>query len=266
MYLEFIEACLKDVAEIARKNFGLVSSISKSSDNNQVLTEVDIKIGTLLIRRINESYPEHNIIDEEAGAIDKGSEYTWIIDPIDGTSNFASGILTYGIMIGLLKDNEPIAGGVALPELSSVYVASKGKGAFCNDQEIQVSTETSLLSSLVAYGIDGHQENPDLTHKEVKILGDIVLGIRNLRTSNSAYDAMMVASGKYGATLNKTSKIWDNVAPHIIIKEAGGIYTDFYGKPMDYSKPLLRIEDNFTWCAASPSLHQQLQKIINKTE
>jgi myo-inositol-1(or 4)-monophosphatase len=73
---------------------------------------------------------------------------------------------------------------------------------------------------------------------------------------------MMVAAGKYGAYLNRTSKIWDNIAPQIIIEEAGGIFTDFFGQKIDYSDPLEKADQNFTMCTAAPALHQELQKII----
>lgn len=86
-----------------------------------------------------------------------------------------------------------------------------------------------------------------------------------MRSSNSAYDSALVAKGKYGAVLNRTSKIWDNVAQQIIIEEAGGIYTDFFGKPINYSNPTKRANDNFTLCAAAPSLHEQIQSIIHST-
>jgi myo-inositol-1(or 4)-monophosphatase len=74
----------------------------------------------------------------------------------------------------------------------------------------------------------------------------------------------MVAKGSYGATLNRTSKIWDNVAQQIILEEAGCTYTDFFGKPIDYSNPVSKARDNFTFCAAPPNLHQALQTLIHK--
>lgn len=259
---KFITVVLKDAASIANNNFGKVSGTVKPDDNNQVLTETDIEIGNLIVSRVKEQYPEWNVIDEEAGVVDNGSNYTWVIDPIDGTSNFANGVHTYGVMMGLLKDDTPVVGGIALPYFNEIYVAEKGKGTFCNGEAVRVSEEGSLLNSLVAYGIDGHQENPILTINETKTLAHIILGIRNLRSSNSVYDNALVAKGKYGASLNQTSKIWDNVAPHIIIEEAGGVYTDFFGNAMDYSDPLHKVDDNFTWCAGSPGLHAQLQEII----
>lgn len=263
---DFITAVLKDASEIANENFGKVAGIVKPGDYNQVLTATDIEIGKLIVSRVEAQYPDWNIIDEEAGVVDKNSVFTWVIDPIDGTSNFANGVHTYGIMIGLLKNDIPVAGGIALPYFNEIYVAKKGKGTFCNGEHVRVTEEPKLLDTLVAYGIDGHQENPDLTYEEIRVLAGIVLGVRNLRSSNSAYDAAMVAKGKYGAWLNRTSRIWDNVAQQIVIEEAGGVYTDFFGKPMDYSNPLQRAEDTFTLCSAPPALHDQLQAIIKTSQ
>lgn len=263
-YRNFIGAALKEVALIAEEGFGNVSGIAKEGDNNQVLTETDLLVGKTLIEKIRQDFPEHNIIDEEAGVVDRGSRYTWVIDPIDGTSNFANGVPLYGIMLGLLEDAVPVAGGVILPSFGEVYLAEKGEGAYCNGQKIRVSRERVLKNALVAYGIDGHQENPEMTREECAVLADIVLNIRNLRTSNSAFDAAMVARGKYGAALNRTSKIWDNVAWQIIIEEAGGVYTDFSGEKIDYSNPLSRTEQNFTCLTAPLELHKQLISIIKK--
>ncbi len=261
-YGAFIEQSLGRASELARQYFGTVTGSVKTGDNNQVLTEADLAIGKLLVDAVQQAYPEHNIIDEEAGIIDKGSTFTWVIDPVDGTSNFANGSPLYGVMVGLLDGATPIAGGVALPSLGETYVAQKGEGAFCNGVPAHVSSETKLLNSLVAYGIDGHQENPQQTRDEAALLAEIVLGIRNLRSSNSVFDVAQVAKGVYGACLNRTSKIWDNVAPHIIIEEAGGVYTDFFGQPMDYSDPLTRVNRNFTCCAAPAVLHAELQAIV----
>lgn len=262
MYQDFIKKILLKASEIANSSFGKVSSGTKPGDINQVLTQTDLEIGKFIIGECQKNFTEYNIIDEEAGVIDKKSEFTWVIDPIDGTSNFANGLSTYGIMFGLLKDGESIAGGIALPYFGEIYSAEKGQGAYCNEKPILVSPETDLLNSLVAYQIDAHQENPELTRDETKLLAEIILNIRNLRDTSSAYDLAMVSCGKYGAILNKTSKIWDNVAQQILIEEAGGTYTDFYGNTMDYSNPLSRAKQNFEYVAGAPLLHKKLIDII----
>jgi myo-inositol-1(or 4)-monophosphatase len=153
----FIESILKHASQIANEKFGKVSGIVKAGDNNQVLTETDLEIGKYIVGQITDSFPEHNIIDEEAGVINNGSKLTWVVDPIDGTSNFANGVPTYGIMIGLLSEDRPVAGGIAIPAFDEIYVASKSTGATCNGERISVTEEPNLLNALVAYGIDGHQ-------------------------------------------------------------------------------------------------------------
>jgi myo-inositol-1(or 4)-monophosphatase len=265
LYGQFLEKALQEAAQIANEKFGKVTGITKGEDNNQVLTETDIAIGKLLVEKVKATYPDYNIIDEEAGVVDNNSDFTWVIDPIDGTSNFANGVPTYGIMMGLLKNEKPIAGGFMIPPTGEMYLAEKGKGTTLNGKPVTVTKEENLLNCLVAYGIDGHQDNPNLTRNEAKLLGEIILHIRNLRTSGSEpIDVGWVASGKYGARLNQYGKIWDVVAPQIIVEEAGGVFTDFWGEPIDYSNPLEKTKINFTCCAASPELHKQLQEIIQQ--
>jgi len=263
-YKEFISTILKQAGEIAQKSFGEVSTKIKGFDNNQVLTETDLKISKLFMSKIRQIYPKDNVIDEESGGIDNNASFTWVIDPIDGTSNFANGLPTYGIMIGVLKDSIPVAGGIILPFFNEFYYAEKGRGAFCNGKIIRVTNESNLLKTLGVYAIDGYQDNPKKTLEECQLLAEIVLNIRNLRISNSCFDIMMVANGKYSTWLNRTSKIWDNVAPQIIVEEAGGKYTNFVGNPIDYSNPMQKIDQNFTVCASSPTLHKKIQSIISK--
>ncbi len=263
-FQSFISQVLQEAAKIANAAFQKVAVVSvKDGDNNQVLTQTDLEIGKFIIQSIQKTFPNHNIIDEEAGIIDQKSSYTWTVDPIDGTSNFASGLPTYGIMIGLLEKNKAVAGGIILPFFNQLYFGQKELGVFCNGQKVHVTNERKLLNSLIAYGIDGHQESPEKTIKESALLAKIILNIRNLRSTNSAYDMVQVAVGRYGGFLNQTSKIWDNVAFQPIIEEAGGVMTDFWGQPMDYSNPLARARENYTLCAAAPELHRQLQKIIH---
>lgn len=265
-YRAFIETELHKAAELANQFFGKVAGTTKPGDNNQVLTQADLAIGKQLIAAVQTTFPDHNIIDEEAGVINNESEYTWVIDPIDGTSNFAAGLPHYGILFGLLKGGEPIVGGVAVPFFEELYVAAKDQGTYCNGRRVRVQAPARLQDCLVAYGIDGHAENPERTRTEAALLAEILLKIRNLRDTNSAYDIAMTVTGRYAASLNQTSKIWDNVAQQIVIEEAGGVYTAFDGRPMDYTNPLAKVRDNFTWCAATPQIHQQLQEVIRAHE
>lgn len=232
-------------------------------DYNQVLTTTDGEIGRFIITQIEKNFPDHSIIDEEAGVIDKQSDYIWVVDPIDGTSNFAFSVPTYGTMIGLLYKDKPIVGGLALPEFKEIYYAESGSGCVCNDKPVSVTSETDLSRVLVSYSIDSDRTHPNLTDRECMLVSKIINQIRSLRISNSVFDTAMVITGKYGAYLMQHSKIWDNVAQQVVTEEAGGIYTDFFGQPISYANALSRTEENFTFSLAAPAIHPQLQKIIH---
>lgn len=265
-YTDFIKGILEESSTIALRNFGKVKGRVKPEDSSQVLTNTDLEIGQHIIRKINEEYPDHNIIDEEAGVIDKGSKFTWVIDPIDGTANFAVGVPTYGTMIGLLENPTPIAGGLSLPSFDQILTAEKGKGAYLNGEKIKVSSETNLSHALVAIGMDPDKENPDKIRDQMKTAAEVLLNSRNIRSSNSVFDLVMVAKGSYGGWLSLSGKIWDNVGPQIVLQETGAIYTDFLGKPIDYSYPLTKTKINYTNCVAPPILHKRLQKIIHSSQ
>lgn len=265
VYTDFIERILKEATDIAKKKFGQTSSSIKPDDANQVLTDADLAIGKKLIEKIEKTFPSHSIIDEERGGLDKHSQYTWVIDPIDGTSNYAKELPHYGIMVGLLHNSQPFAGGISLPYFNEIYLAEKTFGAYCNGKKIVATKETDLLKTLLAYSIDSQRSHPEITLKEGSLIAQLVLGIQNLRNSGSAYDFCMVAKGIYGGYVTQTSKIWDNVAPQIVMEEAGCIYSDLLGKPIDYSNALKRLHDNYTFCTAPEKLHAKLQSIIHET-
>jgi myo-inositol-1(or 4)-monophosphatase len=263
-YQLFLMKTLADASQMARDHFGRVTSATKNGDTSQVVTEADIEIGRMMCEESKRTYPTHNILDEETGIVNKHSPYTWVIDPIDGTSNFAQASPLYGCMLGLLKDHEPVAGGFALPAFHEIYTAERGKGAYCNQQRVRVQDEEELLlSSLIAYGVEGHQDDPNRTRKECELLAEIILACRSVQNSSSVFDAAMVVKGVYGGFLYQNCKIWDNVAQQILLEEAGAVYTDFFGQPIDYRNPLMKATETFSFCAAPPALHRQLQQIIS---
>lgn len=262
-YRNFLVKTLKEASGIANKMFGKVQGRTKPDDVRQALTDADLAIGKMIIAKIKEDYPAHSIIDEEFGITDKGSEYTWVIDPIDGTANFAVGVPLYGIMIGLLKGSMPLAGGVALPAFKEIYIAEKGKGAFCNDSKLGIRRSDKIISKVISAGFTYDTKSPKLLKLGSNILAKMLLHFPLANHAGSVYDSMMVAQGRYLGEFNTTSYLWDNVAQHIIIEEAGGKYTDLLGNKMDYSKPQRRTKQNFTYCAASPSIHKKMQAIIH---
>lgn len=261
----FLREELAAAATIALGYFGKVSAVVKGGDSNQVLTEADIAIGAKLVEAVRSTYPSHNVIDEEAGVIDNGSRYTWVIDPIEATSNFAAGIPEYGIMMGLLEDALPVAGGIVVPEHRRFYSAERGRGATVNGRSITVTEARDLNDVLVSFGFDGNRTDPVCTVRECRILAEIALICRGTVNSGcEAVDPMLVAEGRLGGRVNMASKIWDNIAPHIIAEEAGAVWSAADGTPIDYSHPTERTAENYTFCVAPPALHRQLTGIVRR--
>ena len=261
-YMNFIQSSLYEAADIANGYFGNVEGKIKDDNSIHVLTEADLAIGSYIIKKLQDTFPKHNIIDEEAGVIDNSSRYTWVIDPIDGTSNFVEWLPTYGIMLWLLEDHIPIAWWISLPYFNEVVYGEKWQGVYCNDMKLNTLRDGELKNALVAYCMDWHPEEPTLTIDECHELVSLVLNIRNLRMTWCAYDTVQVLKWKYGAFLNRTSMIWDNVAQHFLTIEVGGVYTDFRGNEIDYSDCMGNTYKNYTHCFGWKELHTQIQEIM----
>ena len=261
-YGTFVTRTLAEAADIARRHVAGVREIAKQ--DGTVVTAADLEIGQHILARVRAAYPDHNVVDEEAGCLDQGSDHTWVVDPLDGTANFAAGLPLYGIMIGLLWRGQPIAGGMALPAFGDILVAEKGQGTLRNDQPLRVTQTTDLAGVLIAYGFLFTAQDTAVLAEEARRVGLLVRAARDIRTSNCLFDTVMVAQGSYGAHLSLMSRIWDNVAQHIIIEEAGGVYTDFYGQPMDYTRPLTRYDQNYSFCAAARSVYPGLRETISR--
>lgn len=262
--ISVVATALRDGSQMAMSAFGNVEGTIKDDDPNQVVTAADMAIGKAIQAQIHQTFPHDAMLDEEIGYSPGTSGYTWVIDPIDGTSNFAAGVPLFGVMVGILREGVPVAGGVALPAFGETYLAEAGSGATCNDVPIQVTATPHLADVLVAWGIDGDRSNRDRTFAEARCAGAIALAARNLRGNNSVFDQMMVARGSFGGCLNFSSKIWDNVAPQIIITEAGGIYSDLQGQPLCYQSPGERMAQIYQWVAAPREIHRQLVAITGE--
>lgn len=261
--IDFITRVLTAAGQLALDFHGKTTATTKPEDSNQVLTEADIAIAEYLVGALRTEFVDDNIIDEEMGVIDNHSNRTWVIDPIDGTANFAVGLPDFGIMIGLMVDDIPTAGGIILPAHKRLYLAAKSGGASCNGKTIAVTSEQQLINVLVSYGVDGIKDDPLVNSRQCAVLADLLPMIRNMRNSGcEAVDMMYVAEGRYGGRVNLSAKIWDAVAPQIICEEAGAIWTTAGGNTPDYSRAIARTTENFTSCVAQPKLHRQIQDLI----
>lgn len=261
-YVSFIRDTLQAVQPTATAYFDKIINHENPEANIQIMQDAAAQIGKQIVVAIQSNYPSHNILEESVGAIQNNSEFTWTVNAIHGRGNFANALPHYGVLIGLLDATGPLAGGILLPKFEETYVAERWKGATCNGKRLVASGETELSRALMSYVIDSRPDDSGFTDREMPILRDIILHAGNLRTSNSAFDAMQVSKGSYGAIMNQTARIWDCVAQHIILVESGCTYTDFWGRPSDYSNPISKIDANYSYCAAPAALHTTLQTLI----
>ncbi len=261
MNQDFVKKLLLESGAILKSGFGKVTTYSNKQDQSNIVTESDFKSEEHIRKLISNNYPDHNILGEEHGFEDKKSAYTWIIDPLDGTSNYAAQIPWFGVLIALIHDDQPKLAGAYLPMSDELYLAEKNKGATKNGRSIQITKETDLKNLLCCYSLD-YSSNSEKTEKEVQIIKELVRGCRNLRSTNSLLDFCMVADGRVGAALNQTMKIWDIAAPKLIIEEAGGKVTSIDGYAISYHPTESSLTQNFTAVAANPYVHQKIMNLI----
>ena len=192
-----------------------------------ITTKYDKELDEVFVNAISEKYPTYNIWTEESGSTDKGSEYTWIADPLDGTVNFASGNPLFCVALALLKKNEPILGVTYAPAIDELFVAEKGKGAFLNRERISVST-AEKLEECYAYFCEGGDEDRLRTGK---INGAVYPRVKDLRKLGSAsLEAAWIACGRGDAYITTKIEPWDIAADVVLVRESGGKVTNFRGE------------------------------------
>ncbi|QQQ79713.1 inositol monophosphatase [Saccharothrix sp. 6-C] len=259
-YTGFIESCLREASDVATRMRGVGRAAVKPDDVNQVVTDADLALGALLTGRIGDEYPGHAILEEESGGTPGEHGTSWIVDPLDGTSNYAVGSPLYGVMMAVVGPDGVLAGGMALPAFGTVYVAQSGRGATRDGRPLEPLPTTALEHSLVAYGMDrGPAELMAAEGRLVAAIGTACLGVR---MSNSVFDLCMVAEGAYGAYVHRGCRIWDVAAAVCVLGECGGRCTDLDGRPLDLTRPLEKADRIFEVCFASAAAHPSLVTAI----
>jgi myo-inositol-1(or 4)-monophosphatase len=221
-----------------------------------LVTDVDRKADKLIVSRIKRLFPTHGIVSEEGGTKTGGGDYTWIIDPIDGTTNFVHGYPFFAVSIGIEHDGEMIVGCVYDPLRDEMFSARKGKGARLNGRRIAVSETSRLDRSLLATGFpydvkNGGENNIDYWER-------FLLEARALRRDGSAaLDLCYVAAGRFDGFWELKLKPWDLAAGLLMVAEAGGKTSDFKGRPASiYSREIL---------ADNGLLHNPMLKVLDST-
>jgi myo-inositol-1(or 4)-monophosphatase len=244
-------------AKIIKEYFDKSFTISNKEGINNLVTEVDHKSEEAIIDVIKSSFPQHFILSEEAGAIEKDSEYKWIIDPIDGTVNYANGIPICCVSIGIEKAGKMIMGAVYNPFINEFYFAERGEGATLNNKKISVTTRTEVIKSCLVTGFPYtylDEENGPLQVFEKFIRK----GIPVRRLGSAAIDLCWVAAGRFDGFYEHKLSAWDSAAGFIIVEEAGGKVTNLKGETYNPYQPGL--------IATNGLIHDEIVRIVNGGE
>ncbi len=215
-----------------------------------LVTIADRKSEILIRERIKKLWPAHDILGEEQGLIDTGSDYRWYVDPLDGTTNFAHGFPVFCVSMALEYKHQRIAGVIYDPTRDELFAAELGSGAYLNQERIQVSKTAKLSESLVGTGFPSRKrhQNPN-----IHFYHQITLRTHGVRRAGSAaLDLCSVASGRYDGFWEFNLNPWDTAAGVLIVEEAGGKVTDFHGGPFQI--------DSRETVASNGVLHQALLK------
>lgn len=201
----------------------------EEKEDKSFVTKADTEADEIIISLIKENHPGHQILTEENGLIGEKSEFTWVIDPLDGTLNFTRGIPIFSTSIAVLQNDIPVIAVVYNPITNSLYCAEKGKGATWNGEKMSVSDIASLDSSIVSMGRARDSENKSRT---LEIYNKFYHQLKSQRVLGSAaLELAWVASGRLEGFISVGLKGWDCFGGVLLIEEAGGKLTDFSGKP-----------------------------------
>ena len=240
--LNFAIQTARDAGRVLAERFGRALEITNKSELDLV-TESDLASERLIIDRIKSHYPRHAILAEESGASEpvdreKESDWRWIIDPLDGTTNYAHGYPCFCVSIGLEHKGRMEIGVVYDPMRDEMFTAERGQGAALNGLRIHVSRTPSLASALVCTGFpyDVRQRSQFARHFSNFIMS--AQGVR--RDGAAALDLVYVAAGRFDGFWEEGLKPWDVAAGALIIEEAGGRISNYFGEPLNiYSPPVV---------------------------
>lgn len=243
-------------AQEIKRFFNQTFTISNKEGRNNLVTEADHASEKAIIAVIQKNYPDHFILTEESGELPQNSDYKWIVDPIDGTINFAHGIPINCVSIGIEYKGNVIMGMVYNPHMNELFFAEKGKGATLNGKAIHVSKETDAMKSCLVTGFPYIYLNIENSPLQV-FERFISQGVPVRRLGAAAIDLCWVAAGRFDGFYEHKLEAWDSAAGYLIVEEAGGKVTDFTGGKFSvYQHRIL---------ATNGLIHDQMLSIINNT-
>lgn len=248
------QAALK-AGKVIMSYYGKDHKLIIKTDHSDFATQADLAAEKVIVEILTKHFPSHNIISEEKVRINNKSNYTWAIDPVDGTVSFVSRMPFFSVSIGLLEGNRPIVGVIYHVAQKDLYWAEKGKGAYLNGKKISVSKTGKLENAVVGLGIGTITRRKDKLNDYFFPLLNKVRYIYML--GGGAVSMALLSKGSLDGFPNK-AWIWDQAAAGIIIPEAGGKISDRYGNPVDWSA------DKTEFVASNGLIHDQLLEALRK--
>ena len=227
-----VNACRKASKHIIR-DFGEIEKLQTSVKGpGDFVTMTDKKVEEILIEELRKARPKYSVLSEEIGEIknDDNEDFKWIIDPIDGTSNFLHGIPHFAISLALENKKEIVCGIVFDPIKNELFSAEKGNGSYLNNQRMRVSARKKLKDCLIVTGgpRQNHQNKEVSMEEYKKFSSKVLIPIRKM--GSASLDMAYVAAGRCDGFWQRNLNYWDIAAGILLVKEAGGYVTDFFGK------------------------------------
>ena len=224
-----VKAARKAGSLITRASFDIDKLNVRAKRPNDFVSEVDHAAEEAIISTLHHAYPSHGFLAEESGEKDLKADYVWVIDPLDGTTNFLHGFPQYCVSIGLLHKGKPQQAVVYDPNRNELFTATKGAGAYLNDRRLRVSRTDKLPDALLGTGFP---------FKELEHVDEYLRGMRNLmricsgirRPGAAALDLAWVAAGRTDGFWEMGLSPWDMCAGALLVREAGGLVGDFQGE------------------------------------
>jgi myo-inositol-1(or 4)-monophosphatase len=233
-HLQFARQLAVDAGSMLLKEFRHPHEVSHKGEVDLV-TDMDLKVENLIHDKISKSYPSHSILTEEGSSEDRDSSFRWIVDPLDGTTNYVHGYPVWCVSIALERDGEIELGVIYNPNLDELFHAREGFGAFRNDERINVSEETNLSHAYLATGFPY-----DIRETEIDNLDHFANFYKRARAvrraGSAAMDMAYTAAGIFDGFWELKLSPWDTAAGKILVEEAGGTITDCSGGPYEITK------------------------------
>ena len=244
-------------AAVMQSYFNGKFEISNKEGINNLVTEADHASEKAIFEVIKNDFPDHHILSEEAGELIQDSNYKWIIDPIDGTVNFANGIPICCVSIGVEQAGKMILGAVYNPFMKEFFFAQRGFGATLNNKKIQVSTKTEVVKSSMVTGFP--YTYLDTPNGPLQVFEKLIRkGVPVRRLGSAAIDLCWVAAGRFDGFYEHQLQAWDSAAGFLMVEEAGGKVTDFKGNYYSPYQPHIIATNGF--------IHDELLAIVNGGE